>query len=123
MRAPRVSAPALRAEWLVREIAVIGLARSGRAVATLLARSGNTVYASDAGRTPELEATAAVLTGEGVQVEVGAHDHDRIARASLVVVSPGVPPDMPAIRSAASAAAGSWPPAFPSTSRCSAATR
>lgn len=100
MRAPRVSAPALRAEWLGREIAVIGLARSGRAVATLLARSGNAVYASDAGRSPEVEATAAVLVGEGVQVDVGAHDLDRIGRASLVVVSPGVPPDAPAITQA-----------------------
>jgi UDP-N-acetylmuramoylalanine--D-glutamate ligase len=100
MRAPRVSAPALRAEWLVREIAVIGLARSGRAVATLLARSGNAVYASDAGRSPDLEATAAMLEGEGVEVELGAHNLDRMARASLIVVSPGVPPDAPAIRRA-----------------------
>ena len=98
MRAPRVSAPALRAEWLVREIAVIGLARSGRSVATLLARSGNAVYASDSVRSPELEATAAVLEGEGVDVDVGAHNLDRIRRASLIVVSPGVPPDAPALR-------------------------
>src|SRR5687768_272474 len=100
MTAPRVSAPALRAEWLVREIAVIGLARSGRSVATLLARSGNAVYASDAARSPELEATAAILEGEGVAVDVGTHDLDRIGRVSLVVVSPGVPPDVPAIRCA-----------------------
>ena len=98
MGAPRVSAPALRAEWLVREIAVVGLARSGRSVATLLARSGNTVYASDAGRSPELETTAAVLEGEGVSVDVGTHDLGRIKRASLIVVSPGVPPDAPVIR-------------------------
>lgn len=98
MRAPHVSAPALRAEWLVREIAVIGLARSGRSVATLLARSGNAVYASDSVRSPELEATAAVLEGEGVDVDVGAHNLDRIRRASLIVVSPGVPPDAPALR-------------------------
>ena len=98
MRAPRVSAPALRAEWLVREIAVIGLARSGRSVATLLARSGNAVYASDAGRSPDLDATAAMLEGEGVVVDVGKHDLDRIGRASLVIASPGVPPDVPAIR-------------------------
>lgn len=100
MRPARVSAPALRAEWLVREIAVIGLARSGRAVATLLARSGNVIYASDAGRSDELAATAAVLEGEGVNVDVGKHDLARIARASLVVVSPGVPPDAPAISTA-----------------------
>ncbi|HEU4993397.1 MAG TPA: UDP-N-acetylmuramoyl-L-alanine--D-glutamate ligase [Gemmatimonadaceae bacterium] len=79
------------------EIAVIGLARSGRAVAMLLARGGSQVYASDAGRTPELEATAAELEREGVGAQVGAHDLDRIGRAALVVVSPGVSPDAPAI--------------------------
>jgi UDP-N-acetylmuramoylalanine-D-glutamate ligase len=41
MATARVSAPAMRADWLQHEIAVIGLARSGRAVATLLARGGN----------------------------------------------------------------------------------
>ena len=83
----------MRAEWLQHEVAVIGMARSGQAVATLLARTGNLVYASDAGRTPELEAAARHLESEGVDVDLGGHDVDRIARASLVVVSPGVPPD------------------------------
>jgi len=100
MPSARVSEPAMRADWLQREIAVIGLARSGRAVATLLAQSGNAVYASDAGRSPELETTAAALAREGIQVELGAHDLDRISRASLVVVSPGVSPDVPAILAA-----------------------
>jgi len=83
----------MRADWLHGEIAVIGLARSGRSVATLLARTGNTVYASDAARTPVLEETAAVLEQEGVEVDLGAHDVDRVLRSSLVVVSPGVPTD------------------------------
>ena len=77
------------------EIAVIGLARSGRAVAALLARAGAKVYASDAGRSPTLEATRTYLHAEGVDAELGRHDHARIGRASLVVVSPGVPPDAP----------------------------
>ena len=95
MTTPRVSAPALRADWLRNEIAVVGLARSGRAVATLLARTGNAVYASDASRTPDLDATASQLDREGVDVELGSHDLARIARASLVVASPGVPNDAP----------------------------
>jgi len=96
----RVSMPALRADWLRHEIAVIGLARSGRAVSTLLARHGNKVYASDIGRTPDLDATAEVLDREGVEVALGEHDVARIAHASLVVVSPGVPPDAPPITAA-----------------------
>lgn len=96
-----VSEPALRAGWLKGEVAVIGLARSGRAVATLLARSGAAVYASDAGASAALEATATALRSERVAVQTGGHDLDRIRRASLVVVSPGVPPDAPPLRAAA----------------------
>src|SRR2546423_3672576 len=93
----RVSEPALPADWLRSEIAVIGLARSGRSVATLLARTGNIVYASDSARTSELETTAAQLTREGVVVDLGTHDLERIAAAPLLVVSPGVPNDAPPI--------------------------
>lgn len=100
MPSPRAAGPLMRADWLQREIAVIGLARSGRSVATLLARNGHAVYASDAGRSPDLETTATSLEREGVQVDLGAHNLDRIMRASLVVVSPGVPPEAPAILAA-----------------------
>jgi UDP-N-acetylmuramoylalanine--D-glutamate ligase len=95
-----VSAPALRPDWLQREIAVIGLARSGRAVATLLARTGNSVYASDASRSPALDKTARELEAEGVAVDLGRHDVERVARASLVVVSPGVPPESAVVKAA-----------------------
>ncbi|HET9455349.1 MAG TPA: UDP-N-acetylmuramoyl-L-alanine--D-glutamate ligase [Gemmatimonadaceae bacterium] len=94
-RTARVSEPALRADWLRSEIAVIGLARSGRAVATLLARSGNTVYASDGAESDALRATASQLTADGVAVQLGGHDLERIAGAGLLVASPGVPPDAP----------------------------
>jgi UDP-N-acetylmuramoylalanine--D-glutamate ligase len=92
----------MRAEWLRNEVAVVGLARSGSAVAKLLSRTGNTVYASDSHRTSELESTAAWLEKEGVDVDLGTHNLDRISRASLVVTSPGVPPDAPAIVAAQS---------------------
>ena len=99
-RTARVSEPALRADWLRSEIAVIGLARSGRAVATLLARSGNTVYASDGADTDALRATARQLSADGVDVQLGGHDTARIAGAGLLVVSPGVPPDAPPLAAA-----------------------
>ena len=100
MSGARVSEPAMRPDWLKREIAVIGLARSGRAVATLLARTGNSVYGSDAGRSPALEETSRTLAHEGVDVDLGRHDMERVLGASLVVVSPGVPNDAPVIRAA-----------------------
>lgn len=86
--------------WLNGEIAVIGLARSGAAVATLLARSGADVYASDAASSPALEAAGAAVRGEGASVDLGRHDLERIGRASLVVTSPGVPPEAPPLAAA-----------------------
>jgi UDP-N-acetylmuramoylalanine--D-glutamate ligase len=91
----RVLDAALPARWLRGEIAVVGLARSGRSAAQLLARAGAAVYASDAGASPALDSTARVLQEEGVHTDVGRHDLDRIGRASLVVASPGVPPEAP----------------------------
>src|SRR5581483_117878 len=91
----RASEPAMKSGWLKGEIAVVGLAKSGRTAARLLARAGSDVYASDTGRSGALEATAIELHHEGIDVEIGKHDVERIARASLVVASPGVSPDAP----------------------------
>jgi len=99
----RVSEPAMKPEWLRSEIAVVGLARSGRAVARLLARAGERVYASDSSASDELESTAGSLREDQVAVELGRHDLDRIAKASLVVASPGVPPTAPPFAAARAA--------------------
>ena len=88
-----VSAPAMDDAWLTGEIAVLGLGRSGRSVATLLARTGSKVYASDGASGDLVERNAAALREEGVDVQVGGHDLTRIGRASLVVASPGIPPE------------------------------
>ena len=77
------------------EVAVLGLARSGDAAARLLRSRQATVYASDSGRTPEIEAVANTLRAAGVDTQVGGHDLARISRASLVVTSPGIAPDAP----------------------------
>lgn len=74
------------------EVAVVGLGRSGAPVARLLARAGHAVYASDAGTSTGVRATAEALRSEGMDVEIGGHDLARIARAAAVVTSPGVPP-------------------------------
>ncbi|MGH7605617.1 MAG: UDP-N-acetylmuramoyl-L-alanine--D-glutamate ligase [Gemmatimonadaceae bacterium] len=74
------------------EIAVIGLARSGRAVSLLLRKHGYQVYASDLASSPDTGRVAEDLRTHGIAVDVGRHDIERLARASLVVTSPGVPP-------------------------------
>ena len=87
-------------EWLQGEIAVIGLGKSGRAAATLLARAGAHVYASDAATSPVADENARALRALGVAADVGSHDLERIARAALVVASPGVPPTAPPLAAA-----------------------
>jgi UDP-N-acetylmuramoylalanine--D-glutamate ligase len=82
------------------EVAVLGLARSGDAASRLLRARHVQVYASDAGKTPEMEAMANALRGAGVDAHMGGHDLTRIARASLVVTSPGISPDAPALAAA-----------------------
>lgn len=91
---------ALPAAWTRGEISVLGLARSGRAVAELLVRAGADVYASDAGTGDAVGRAAAALERLGVQVQHGGHDLARIARSALVVASPGIPPDAPPMRAA-----------------------
>ena len=84
-----------RLERTSGEIAVLGLARSGVAVAKLLLRAGHVVYASDGGSSPQVLENAAQLRALGADVQTGAHDLVRIGRAAIVVASPGVPPSAP----------------------------
>ncbi len=93
------------AAWRAGEVAVIGLGKSGVAAALLLRREGVRVYASDAAADERTTQAAAALTAHGVAAEAGRHDLDRIARASLVVASPGVPPDAPPLARARAAGA------------------
>jgi UDP-N-acetylmuramoylalanine--D-glutamate ligase len=85
------------------EVAVIGLGKSGRSVAELLARDGHAVYASDAGTGDAARQAADALAALGVATETGGHDLARIGRAALVVASPGVPPEAPPIAAAVAA--------------------
>lgn len=87
----------------VGEVAVIGLGKSGVAVATLLRRDGHAVYASDAGSGDGAVRGAAALAGVGADVQTGGHDLARIGRAALVVASPGVPPEAPPLAAARAA--------------------
>ena len=91
---------ALPAAWARGEVSVIGLARSGRAVAELLRRAGAEVYASDAGAGHAVLRATLHLEPLGVDVEHGGHDLKRIAKSALVVASPGVPPNAPPLAAA-----------------------
>ena len=75
----------------------IGLGRSGAAAARLLVRHGWQVRVSDRATGDAAQSLAATLDAEGIPVDLGAEfDPDR-DRPDLVIVSPGVPWDSPAV--------------------------
>ena len=77
-----------------KRVTVAGAARSGLAAADLLARRGAAVTLSDTrADVPGAEALARL----GVTLELGGHRPSTFADADLVVLSPGVPPEQPAV--------------------------
>jgi UDP-N-acetylmuramoylalanine--D-glutamate ligase len=78
-------------------VAVVGAARSGVAAALLLVRRGARVTLVDA---KPAVAEADQLREAGVSLALGSNDAAAIAESDLVVLSPGVPPDMPSVASA-----------------------
>ncbi len=75
-------------------VVVLGAARSGVAAALLLARRGAHVTVSE--MKPEI-AGAGTLKAAGIVLELGGHDEHTLGQADLVVVSPGVKLDQPAL--------------------------
>ena len=76
---------------------VVGAARSGIAAAELLRRRGAQVVITE--RRDHVD-EAAALRRAGVEVELGGHTAETFAAADLVVTSPGVPPEEPAVAGA-----------------------
>lgn len=74
-------------------VVVAGAARSGVAAARLLAARGARVVVSE--RRREVDDTVRRLEDAGVELELGGHRAHTLARADLVVLSPGVPPGLP----------------------------
>jgi len=80
-----------------KKVTVVGAARSGIAAARLLVERGAQVTLSDArAELPEAQA----LAGIGVALETGGHQPATFTTADLVVLSPGVPPEQPAVAAA-----------------------
>ncbi|MBI4343508.1 MAG: UDP-N-acetylmuramoyl-L-alanine--D-glutamate ligase [Candidatus Omnitrophica bacterium] len=85
--------------WRGRRITVVGLARSGHAVAQVLCRLGCRVTVTEQRDTDSLQEARARLLAEGVEaVELGGHRRRHLEQAELVVVSPGVPESSPPIQ-------------------------
>ncbi len=82
-----------------KKVTVAGAARSGMAAAELLAARGARVTLSD--RAESLSGDRAErLAALGVELELGGHLESTFTSADLVVISPGVPGDQPAVAAA-----------------------
>jgi UDP-N-acetylmuramoylalanine--D-glutamate ligase len=80
-----------------RRALVVGLARTGQAVARFLAARGARVTATEQREETALAAEAAALRQLGVEVECGGHRDASFLAADLIVPSPGVPLTLPAL--------------------------
>jgi len=86
-----------------KQVVVVGLARSGIAAAEFLLRRGARVVATDRRPAAELAKEAVMLQQGGARLELGAHSPRTFTTADLVVVSPGVPWDLPELAAARAA--------------------
>jgi UDP-N-acetylmuramoylalanine--D-glutamate ligase len=100
----RPDGPSRDEKWLPRRALVVGLARSGLAAATALARRGVEVVAADR----SAAADAGRLGEVGVEVRLGTEEEALLAGVDLVVKSPGVPAESPLVSAARSRQIPIW---------------
>jgi UDP-N-acetylmuramoylalanine--D-glutamate ligase len=80
---------------LGKRVLVVGLGKSGAASALFLNARGAKVAVSDARSQEQLREEIPVLLDHGISVETGQHGERTFRDQDLIVVSPGVPFDVP----------------------------
>jgi UDP-N-acetylmuramoylalanine--D-glutamate ligase len=80
-----------------RNIVIIGAGKTGLALARFFSARGACVTVSDRASRTALAGEARQLRQMGVTLEAGAHRAETLGRAELVVLSPGVPHDLPVL--------------------------
>jgi UDP-N-acetylmuramoylalanine--D-glutamate ligase len=80
-----------------KRVLVVGLGNSGMACALFLKAHGAQVTVSDSKPRADLDNDIRNLLDEGIVVETGGHGERTFRGQDLIVVSPGVPVDTPAI--------------------------
>lgn len=86
--------------WNVKnkKVTVLGLARSGIAAANLLFEDGAIVRISDIEPMEKLKQYIKELISQDIEISVSANQIKDIENAELIIVSPGIPSDIPAIQ-------------------------
>ncbi|MCI0468859.1 MAG: UDP-N-acetylmuramoyl-L-alanine--D-glutamate ligase, partial [Nitrospirae bacterium] len=80
-----------------KKITVVGLARSGVGASNLLNRLGASVTATDKKGEDELRKFIKLLE-TGVKTVIGSHPYELFENADMVVLSPGIPLDIPPLK-------------------------
>jgi UDP-N-acetylmuramoylalanine--D-glutamate ligase len=83
-----------------KNVVVVGLARSGVCVVKYLAQSGARATVTDIKTEAELSAAVDEIKSAAAGLALGGHPQSIFEHADLVVVSPGVPKDMPQLAQA-----------------------
>jgi len=83
-----------------KRVLVVGLGRSGVASALFLKELGAQVTVSDTKTQEELASEIPALLDRGIIVEAGRHGERTFREVDLIVVSPGVPVDVPQLTQA-----------------------
>lgn len=86
-----------------KRVLVVGLGKSGVAAATFLKDHGARVSVSDAKTEDQLRSAMPALLDKGIAVETGGHSERTFRDQDLIVISPGVPSDLPALQKARAA--------------------
>lgn len=87
-------------EYNGKKALVCGMARSGIAAARLLNRLGAKVTLQDMKKREEISADVLALEGEGIVLFTGANPDEIACAQDLIVLSPGIPCDLPFIAAA-----------------------
>ena len=90
-------------EYNGKKALVCGMARSGIAAAKLLNRLGAWVTLQDMKKREEISADVLALEGEGIVLYTGANPDEIACAQDLIVLSPGIPCDLPFIAAAENA--------------------
>jgi UDP-N-acetylmuramoylalanine--D-glutamate ligase len=90
-----------------KRVLVVGLGVSGFAAARALAAVDAKVRVTEGSSSPVVVERARALQAEGIEVEIGGHDYERLD-ADLAVLSPGIPPSTPVVRALRREAVPLW---------------
>ena len=83
-----------------KSITILGLGKSGLAAAKLAKKMGADVFVSDSSYNDATKKNKDSLTSIGIEVEIGRHSDNVYKNKHLIILSPGIPADIPILRKA-----------------------